>query len=156
MKKRMDMEKQDFIEEMARTCEQSFGLPRMGGRIWGTLLLTEEEYLSSEDLMELINTSRGSVSTMVRLLERVGLIKRVSIPGDRRHYYTAAGAESLMHAELASLKMFIDLMERGKRSLSARDRMGGERLEEIRDLMVFFEKEYAALMNRWHKRKAKK
>lgn len=156
MKKRIDKEKQEFIEEMARTCEQAFGLSRMGGRVWGTLLLTEEDYLSSEDLMELINASRGSVSTMVRLLERVGFIKRVSIPGDRRHYYTAAGPESLMHAELSSLKMFINLMERGKRALSEPDRKGMERLDGIRELMVFFEKEYAALMDRWHKQKARK
>jgi DNA-binding transcriptional regulator GbsR (MarR family) len=154
MSKSKDDIKREFIEDMARTCEQAFGLPRMGGRIWGTLLVTEEDYLSSENLMAQINASRGTVSTMVRLLERVGFIKRVSIPGDRRHYYTTSASESLMHAELASLKMFISLMERGKRALSAGDKKGRERLDGIRELMVFFEKEYSELMDRWHKQKA--
>jgi DNA-binding transcriptional regulator GbsR (MarR family) len=156
MKETIQKRKEEFVEEMARTCEQAFGLPRMGGRIWGVLLLTEEEYLSSDQLMELVRASRGTVSTMVRLLERVGLIKRVMLRGDRRHFYSASGAEAMMHAELASLRMFIQLMERGKSSLCARDRRASRRLEETQDLMTFFEKEYAALLNRWQQKKASK
>jgi len=156
MKENIQKNKEEFVEEMARTCEQTFGLPRMGGRIWGVLLLTEEEYLSSDQLMELVRASRGTVSTMVRLLERVGLVKRVMLRGDRRHFYAASGAEAMMHAELGSLRMFIQLMERGRRSLTAKDRRGSRRLEEVQELMTFFEKEYAALLNRWQQKKAKK
>ncbi len=155
MHQNLDKKKLEFIEEMARTCEQAFGLPRMGGRIWGALLLTEEEYLSSEDLMEVISASRGSVSTSVRLLERVGLIKRVSIRGDRRHYYTASAAEAMIHAELGSIKMFIQLMTAGERNLAEEDRLGRRRLAEIREMMEFFEEEYSALLKRWHQKKAK-
>ena len=155
MRTKFDKKKLEFIEEMARTCEQAFGLPRMGGRIWGALLLTEEEYLSSEDLMELISASRGSVSTMARLLERVGLIKRVRVRGDRRHYYPASAAEAMMHAELGSIKMFIQLMHEGRRNLATKDTMGRKRLTEIREMMQFFEEEYSALLKRWHQKKAK-
>ncbi|MCB2203649.1 MarR family transcriptional regulator [bacterium] len=156
MSKNKDDIKREFIEDMARTCEQTFGLPRMGGRIWGVLLTTEKEQLSSEELMEEVHASRGSVSTMVRMLERVGFIKRVTVRGDRRHFYSASGAESLLHAELASIKLFIQLMERGKQVMNPKDKKGVARLEEIRALMMFFESEYKGLLNRWHQKKDKK
>ena len=156
MKQLMNKNKLEFIEEMARTCEQTFGLPRMGGRIWAALLMTEKEHLSSEELMDVVSASRGTVSTMVRMLERVGFIRRITIRGDRKHYYSAAGAESLMHAELGSIKLFIRLMERGAKGLPKSEARCIRRLDDIRDMMTFFEKEYTGLLERWQQQRKRK
>jgi DNA-binding transcriptional regulator GbsR (MarR family) len=154
MKAHWSKEKILFIEEMARSCEQAFGLPRMGGRIWAVLLISSKEYLSSDELMDEVQASRGSVSTMVRVLESIGLVKRVKLRGDRKYYYSATEAESLMHTELGSMKVFIRLMEVGARALDKKDKRAQERIKEIRLLMEFFVKEYAELLERWHNQKA--
>lgn len=154
MNTHISKEKQAFIDEMAATVERVFGLPRMGGRLWAVLLITDREFLSAEELMERVHASRGSVSTMMRTLENIGLVNRVTRRGDRRYYYKATEADALMRAELASIKMFIELMNAGKRTIEPEERRAAARLDEIRDLMQFIEKEYAALLERWRNRKA--
>ena len=130
-------------------------IEEMGGRIWAVLLITEKDQLSADELMVLVNASRGSVSTMVRVLESIGLVKRVKLRGDRKHYYSAMEPDALIHAELNSIKMFVRLMEMGSRTLTREDRRAKQRLEEIRTLMEFFITEYKSLLERWHKQKAK-
>jgi len=63
------------------------GLPRMGGRILGALLVAEPPEQTADQLAGTLDASRSSISTMTRLLEHFGLIDRVSKPGDRRLYY---------------------------------------------------------------------
>ena len=63
---------------------EQFGFPRMAGRIFAFLILTEEPYVTQAQLAEILQASTGSVSTMVRLLEQVGFVERVSLPGHRR------------------------------------------------------------------------
>lgn len=152
----MTAEKQKFVESIGMACEQMFGFPRMAGRIWGVLLITDSEHLSSDALMELLGASRGSISTLTRMLEGVGIIKRVTIPGERRHYYRAADAEALIQAERASLASFLQLMHSGLHRLGKGERIARSRLTEFRDFMEFISGEYEELIERWYKRKGEK
>lgn len=156
MKIEVTGEQQKYVQEMARMCEQTFGLPRMGGRVWGMLLITEKEALSAEELMDAIGASRGSVSTMVRLLERIGLVKRVTVRGERRHYYQVAEPEALMHTELGSIKLFINMMANGLKLIERDNVHARQRLDDLHGLMLFFEKEYSALLERWQQQKAER
>lgn len=74
-----------FIEETGLASTDD-GLPRIAGRIIGLLVVSEKplDALSIEDRLQI---SHGSGSTNLRLLERLGLLERVSFPGDRRLYY---------------------------------------------------------------------
>ncbi len=148
--------KRQFVEETAKTCEQMFGFSRMAGRMWAVLLIADQEYLSSEELMDCVGASRGSVSTTARTLEGIGLVKRVSVRGDRKHYYRAADPESLIQAELAGIKMFIQLMSIGVRAVGEEETEARKRLSDIRDLMQFYADEYAAIIERWNNLKEKK
>ncbi len=73
----------ESIESFSLVFEQ-FGFPRMGGRIFAYLILSEEPYVTQAELTELLQASTGSISTMVRLLEQTSFIERVSLPGHRR------------------------------------------------------------------------
>ena len=73
----------EVIESFSLIFEQ-FGFPRMAGRIFALLVLTEEPYVTQSDLTEQLQASTGSISTMVRLLEQLGFVERVSLPGHRR------------------------------------------------------------------------
>jgi DNA-binding transcriptional regulator GbsR (MarR family) len=74
-----------FVERMALICEKE-GMPRIGGRILGYLLATDAT-LSLDELAEVLQASKASVSTNARMLEQFGMIERVSALGDRRDFY---------------------------------------------------------------------
>ncbi len=63
--------------------------PRVAGRIFGLLLLTEDT-CSLEEVAEHLSLSKASVSTNIRQLEFRGIVERVSKPGDRRDHYRIA------------------------------------------------------------------
>lgn len=75
----------DFIEKVG-LISQAEGLPRIAGRIFGTLVF-DGSIVSFGDLAEMLQVSRASVSTSVRLLEERGLIKRIAKPGERQDYF---------------------------------------------------------------------
>lgn len=78
----------DYIEQMGRVCG-SQGLPRIAGRMLGFLTL-QDQPVSLDDLASALGVSKASVSNDARRLEQLRLIARVSLPADRRDYYTIA------------------------------------------------------------------
>lgn len=75
-----------LVEELAHAFG-AFGVPRMAGRILGALLLSSEPYETLDSLAETLGASKGSMSTMARLLVGTGLVERVAVPGGRRDHY---------------------------------------------------------------------
>ena len=74
-----------FIEGMGLALEED-RLPRIAGRLVGLLILSPQP-LRFDHLAERLGVSRGSISTNTRLLENMGVIERVTRPGDRRDYF---------------------------------------------------------------------
>jgi DNA-binding transcriptional regulator GbsR (MarR family) len=74
-----------FIERNAIQAENS-GLPRIAGRLIGVFLL-DGGPISFSELAERMQASRASVSTNTRLLERLGVIERVTVRGERQDYF---------------------------------------------------------------------
>src|SRR5271157_5308726 len=83
--KKLSPELINFIESMGRYFE-SYGIPRIGGRILGLLLVTHEP-LSAEDIATILKVSRGSVSTNFQLLLTSALAEKVTFQGDRTTYF---------------------------------------------------------------------
>ncbi len=88
----MTEHERDFVEAMARHFEAE-GVPRIGGRIFGFLLL-QDKPCSLDDLAAQLEISKASASTNARLLEQWALIGPTSVPGDRRDYYEAAADQT--------------------------------------------------------------
>lgn len=68
-----------------------FGFSKVMGQLYGVLLLSGEP-LSLDDLLEQLQISKASVSTNMRTLEQLGMVRQVWIRGkkaDRRKYYEA-------------------------------------------------------------------
>jgi DNA-binding transcriptional regulator GbsR (MarR family) len=78
---------EDLIQEFGNLYE-TYGLKRLEGLIVG-LLLTQEEPVSLDDMVQLLNHSKGPISVAVRRLADIGLIKKVNGPVNRRNYYAA-------------------------------------------------------------------
>src|SRR5215208_5593062 len=82
----MDTRTAHFVERMGLALEAD-GLPRIAGRIFGLLLISENPR-SLDALAAELRVSKGSVSTNARMLEQRGLLERVCRPADRRDYYS--------------------------------------------------------------------
>ena len=151
-KEQRRFEEKHFIEDVGLLFEES-GHPRMAGRIIGCLLISDQPYLSSTELFEILQASKGSLSTMTRFLLQMGLIERVGLPGHRRDYFrikSGAWTQLVRHAvyELSALRK---LAERGLELMEGQDSELKQRLEEARDLFSYMEREYPLLIEHWEK-----
>ncbi len=67
-----------------------FGFSKVFGQLFGALLMSPEP-LSLDDLVELLDISKASVSMNLRTLEHMGMVRQVWVrgKGGRRKYYEA-------------------------------------------------------------------
>lgn len=146
----LQFEKKRFIEEVGLLFEQT-GLPRMAGRILGWLLIADPPHQTTSDLTEALLASKASISTVTRLLIRIGLIERISLPGERRDYFRIRSGAWHQHFKesLAQTTATRQLAERGLELLEGDAHLNRQWLEEMRDMYAFFEREFPALMERW-------
>jgi DNA-binding MarR family transcriptional regulator len=84
----MDASCQCFVDRLGFHAEAD-GLPRIAGRLFGTLLLSAEPRCL-DDLAAELGVSKASVSTDCRRLHERGIVERVARPGDRRDFYQLA------------------------------------------------------------------
>ena len=83
---RLTPELHRFIQHMGGYFESS-GVPPIGGRILG-LLMVSHEPLSAQDIAAMLHISRASISTNFRVLDAAGLVERFTSHADRVTYYT--------------------------------------------------------------------
>jgi DNA-binding transcriptional regulator GbsR (MarR family) len=76
----------EFIELMGRWWESTTG-GKAAGRILGWLMICEPPHQAAADLVDSLELSTGTVSTQIRVLERILFVERVTFPGDRVTYY---------------------------------------------------------------------
>jgi DNA-binding transcriptional regulator GbsR (MarR family) len=72
-----------FVEELGILLELEAGTARMVGRTLGWLLVCEPPEQSAAELAEMLQASKGSISTATRVLLRMGLVERVRFRGER-------------------------------------------------------------------------
>ena len=124
-----------FVEDLGLMMEQN-GHPRIAGRIIGWLLLSDPPHQSFGDLVEVLGASKGSISSMTRLLLEAGLIERFALPGERQTYFRIApGAPArILRRQIRVVEEVSRIVERG---LAIAEREAPEtdawRLREMRD-----------------------
>ncbi len=146
-----------FIEDVGLLFE-TVGFPRMAGRVFGWLLISQPPHQSPAQLADVLQASKGSISTMTRFLEEIGLIERVSLPGERRDYFRIRlnAWSELSKRRMAQITAFRQLAERGLQLLQAQppdptnpDGDRTQRLQEMYDIHAFFEAELPLMLDRW-------
>lgn len=65
-----------------------FGFSKVMGQLFGTLMLSPDP-LSLDDLMDRLGISKASVSTHMRTMEHMGIVREAWVKDDRRKYYRA-------------------------------------------------------------------
>ena len=152
MENKRHVEEQNYVEEVGIIFEQT-GLPRMAGRILGWLIIADPPHQSTTQLTEALIASKGSISTMTRFLIRIGLIERISLLGQRHDYFCnkIGACHQLLGDSLDQTKIFRQLMECGLELTEGKDHANRQWLEEMRDMYVFMEREFPALLERFKK-----
>jgi DNA-binding transcriptional regulator GbsR (MarR family) len=142
-------EEKHFIEDISLFFEQ-MGLPRMAGRVLGVLLISDPPSQSSNDLCEILQASKSSISTTTRLLAEMGLIERVASPVPRRVYFQfkRGGWVVFMRQRLRLMASLHRIAEHGLELLQDRDPALRERLQEAHDMFSLIEEELPALLER--------
>ena len=150
MNNEQQTEEKRFVEEVGILFEQT-GMPRMAGRILGWLSVSDPPHQTTSELAEALIASKGSISTMTRFLIRIGLIERISLLGERHDYFRnkTGACHQLLGDSVDQIKIFRQLMERGLELTEGKTHANRQWLEEMRDMYVFMEREFPALLERW-------
>ena len=150
-----DAEQQHFVEHIGRLCEDA-GYPRMAGRVLGSLLICEYGRQSFSELVEELQASKGSISAMTRYLIQLGLVQRVTLPGDRRDYFQLCDDAwtQFLKQRVSSISRFRDAAERTLPLMRTETPERRARLEGMLEFYSWWERESAAVLARWEERRA--
>jgi DNA-binding transcriptional regulator GbsR (MarR family) len=145
----MDAQPANFIERMGLAHEAE-GLPRIAGRIFGLLLISEGAR-SLDELASELKVSKGSASTNARLLEQRGILERICRPADRRDYYRVPPDlfSHTMAQRLARWQRFQETVVAARSSLPIRSRKVLERLEEYEAASAFMSRVISDALAQW-------
>jgi len=126
------------------------GLPRMAGRVLGVLLISDPPEQSLNDLTEVLQASKSSMSTTARLLSEMGLIERVSSakPREAAIRFKPGGWVVFMRMRLRLMASLHEIAERGLELLKDEPPAIRARLQEAHDMFSQIEEELPALLRR--------
>jgi DNA-binding transcriptional regulator GbsR (MarR family) len=139
-----------YVEKVGLYFEQ-LTLPRMAGRIFGWLLIAEQPMVTMNELIDVLQASKSSISSMTRLLIQINLVEVISLPGERRDYYRIrkdAWANTLK-ARITQAQNFRMLAEQGLEILTGSSQERCKRLEEMHSMYSFLERELPRLLEDW-------
>ncbi len=123
---------EQFIERMGLSA-QSDGMPRIAGRLFGYFIIHGGP-VSFAQLAEELKVSRGSVSTNARMLESIGFIEKVTLPGDRQDYYQLSQSPyvRMIDGVLARMQRMQSIVDQADNSIPDSMQETKQRLREMK------------------------
>ncbi|CAD5276367.1 MULTISPECIES: MarR family transcriptional regulator [Imperialibacter] len=76
----------DYVEKVGVFFEQN-GYPPVAGRLIGYLMTSNEKGRTFYEIHQFVNASKSSVSNALNKLVEKGLVKYLTISGDRKRYF---------------------------------------------------------------------
>jgi DNA-binding transcriptional regulator GbsR (MarR family) len=117
----------------------------------GWLLICDPPHQTMDELVEVLQVSKSSISTTSRLLMYIGLVSKVSFPGERKDFYRISENAWVQGWE-AKNNQTTEMKQMAARGLEILPEDGTERrerLQEMHDLYAFLEAELPKLTQRW-------
>ena len=147
------MEKERQFADEVGTVMSGMGMPAAFGKLMGWLLICDPPQQTSTQLTEALGLSKGSVSTGMRALEQLGMVRRVPVRG-RGHAYEML-PDALVHTvDARRLYMaFHDVMQKGIDLLGGDDDVPrAQRLRVTRDFYAFVAERVPRLIEEFAKK----
>ncbi len=151
-------ERTNFIEETGLLFE-NLGTTRMAGRILGYLMITDKEMVSFDELCQVLQASKSSISTNVKSLITLHYVKPVTLPGDRKTYYMLSPELDWVDSLMKRVELLGVMTNLFRKGLDLRVNKKDKASEWLRMSVEFYEwvlKEYPKFLARWEKEKPKK
>lgn len=82
-----DKRKQLLIERVGCAIERQEKMAPLAARITATLILTDKEGISFDQLVHDLNASKSTISTHLEHLQTIGRVTYFTKPGDRKRYF---------------------------------------------------------------------
>lgn len=145
-----------FVERFAGDLETA-GIPRQPARVFAALLATDDGSLTSAELVERLQISPAAVSSAIRYLSQVRLVRRERQPGTRRDVYRVgddAWYEAMVNRQ-ALLDQWAATLAQGADALGRTTPAGG-RLQETVEFMTFLRGEMPRLLARWRRQRGRR
>jgi predicted transcriptional regulator len=142
-----------FVEDLASALME-MGVPRMPARVFAALLTTDAGRLTATELAEGLQVSPAAVSGAVRYLIQVGMIRRESEPGSRRHYYRAPNDvwDEVIGIRDRLMARWTGVLREGVAVLGA-DTPAGQRVADSVRFFEFVSAELPSVIGRWRERR---
>lgn len=139
-----------YVDETGVLLERG-GLPRIAGQVLGLLQVCDPETVSLPELAESLGISRASASTSARLLEQIGIVERAIRAGDRRDYYRIShdAWHRFFQTRFELMRRLRQNADLGLRMLEGESPQRQHRLERMRRLYAFLEREMPKLLERF-------
>jgi DNA-binding transcriptional regulator GbsR (MarR family) len=135
-----------FVEELGVLFEMEAGTPRMVGRTLGWLLVCDPPEQSAAELAEMLQASKGSISTATRVLLRMGFIERVRSRGERFDRFRAhPGAWDEFFWRDEQFRKPRRVIQVGLDALAGEPSARRARLEELDSIYAWWEQRMPAL-----------
>ena len=132
------------------------GFPRMPARVFVTLITTDSGRLTAAELGSQLQASPGAVSGAVRYLTQLGLVRRESEPGSRRHYYRVPDKwwDEVVGIRESLMGRWAAVMHEGA-GILGNDTPAGTRVAESARYFEFLSSEMPQVMRKWRERQAR-
>jgi len=139
-----------FVEDFALTLER-LGLVRMTGRVVGWLLVSDPPEQTFGQIAEVLQASKGSISTSLKFLTTAGWVNKTSKPGVRGDFYTIRPGvmPDLVRQQSAQYGLFNEVTGKGLAMLEGAPAERRARLEDMHEFFTWLSEEMPALMDRW-------
>jgi predicted transcriptional regulator len=141
-----------FVEDLASALME-MGVPRMPARVFAALLTTDSGRLTAAELAARLQISPAAVSGAVRYLTQIGMARRESEPGSRRHYYRAPDNvwDEVIGIRDHLMSRWTGVLREGVGVLGA-DTPAGERVAESARFFEFVSTELPQVIRKWRER----
>jgi DNA-binding transcriptional regulator GbsR (MarR family) len=141
-----------FVEDLASALTE-MGVPRMPARVFAALLTTDAGRLTAAEVAASLQVSPAAVSGAVRYLTQIGMVRRESEPGTRRHYYRAPNNvwDEVITIRDRLMARWTGVLREGVDVLGAHT-PAGERVAESVRFFEFVSSELPSVIGRWRQR----
>jgi DNA-binding transcriptional LysR family regulator len=140
-----------FADEVGMVLS-GMGMPAAFGRLMGWLLICDPPQQTSTQLAQSLGLSKGSVSTGMRALEQLGMVRRVPVRG-RGHAYEMLPDALVRTVDARRLYMVIhDVMQKGIDVLGGESLPRAQRLRVTRDFYAFVAERVPQLIDEFARR----
>jgi predicted transcriptional regulator len=142
-----------FVEDLASALME-MGVPRMPARVFSALLTTDAGRLTATELADGLQVSPAAVSGAVRYLLQIGMVRRESEPGSRRHYYRAPNDvwDEVIGIRDRLMARWTGVLREGVEVLGA-DTPAGQRVADSVRFFEFVSTELPSVIGRWRERR---